>query len=198
MWFMLRYSEAIQQSYLNVLGESACISYYETDHQFSAMRKAKKKNKKEIGACMSHSAFVQNDAMMLQTGSNYEAQVSGLESKTIATVLLWAENCKKWVLALRKGIETLDICAIETYIFNRNQQFGNPGSVLKGFSAIFSNAIKSLATFGMDYLVVNKYFCHHCGVIFACGYWLAYHFLYFILQYGLLAPYVFGAKPLKG
>lgn len=85
---MLRYSEAIQQSYLNVLGESACISYYETDHQFSAMRKAKKKNKKEIGACMSHSAFVQNDAMMLQTGSNYEAQVSGLESKTIATVLL--------------------------------------------------------------------------------------------------------------
>lgn len=32
--FMLRCSEAIYQSYANVVGESACISYYETDHQF--------------------------------------------------------------------------------------------------------------------------------------------------------------------
>lgn len=44
---------------------------------------------------MSHSAFVQNDAVMLQTGSNYEARVLGLESKPKATVLLRAENCKK-------------------------------------------------------------------------------------------------------
>lgn len=33
-WFMLRCSEEIYQSYVAVVGESACISYYETDHQF--------------------------------------------------------------------------------------------------------------------------------------------------------------------
>lgn len=37
---------------------------------------------------MSHSAFVQNDAVMLQTAFNCEAQVLGLESKTKGTVLL--------------------------------------------------------------------------------------------------------------
>ena len=66
---------------------------------------------------MSHSAFVQNDAVMLQNGSNYEAWALGLESKTEATVLLRAENCKKWDMAL----EILDVYATGTYIFNRNQ-----------------------------------------------------------------------------
>jgi len=72
-----------------VVGESACISHYETDHQFSAMRG------KKIGACMSHSAFVQNHAMILQTGSNYKAQVLGPESKTKAVVLSQRQGFKK-------------------------------------------------------------------------------------------------------
>lgn len=49
---------------------------------------------------MSHSTFVQNDAVMLQTGSHYEAQILGLEFKTKATMLWRAENCKKWDKAL--------------------------------------------------------------------------------------------------
>jgi len=40
----------------------------------------------------------------------------------------------------------------------------------------------------MNYLVVTMYFCRQCGVIFHCGYWLAYHILYFILPCGFLAP----------
>lgn len=66
---------------------------------------------------MSHSAFVQNDAVMLQTASNCKAQVLGLDSKTKGTVLLWAGNCKKW----DKALEILAIYTTETYIFKRKQ-----------------------------------------------------------------------------
>lgn len=65
---------------------------------------------------MSHSAFVQNHEMILQTGSNYKAQVLGPESKTKAVVLSQREGFKKWDRAL----EILGCNWTETYIFDRN------------------------------------------------------------------------------
>lgn len=66
---------------------------------------------------MSHSTFVRDDAVILQTGSNYEAQVLEPEFKTKATVSWRAENCKKW----DKALEIHGVYATETYIFNISQ-----------------------------------------------------------------------------
>lgn len=68
----------------------------------------------------------------------------------------------------------------------------------KGFNAIFSNEISSLSTFGMNYLVKNKYFSHQYGVTFTGCYWLVYHCLCFFLLWGLLSSQIFKNQTVKG
>lgn len=173
---MLRYWEAIHQSYLSVVRESACTSHYETDHQFWAVRR----------------------------GEQARAWLTLPLCRAMQWCyrLAWTTSPRSWGLSLKSKQH----CYAQK-LWKMRQSVGNPGRLHnlnsyfqqkpviwearicpRGFSAVFSNEIKSLATFGMIYLVVTKYFCHRYGVIFPCGYWLAYHFLCLILPRGLLAP----------
>lgn len=93
---------------------------------------------------------------------------------------------------MRQGIENPGLQLNWNAHFCQNPVVCEARICAKGFNAIFSNEVSSLATFVMNYLVKTKYFSHQYGVIFAGCFWLAYHhFLCIFLPWGLLSSYFF-------
>lgn len=86
---------------------------------------------------------------------------------------------------MRQGIENPGLLLNRNAHFCQNPVVCEARICAKGFNAIFSNEVSSLATFVMNYLVKNKYFSHQYGVIFTGCFWLAYHFLCFFSSVGV-------------